>query len=59
MEFDPETGVLSKVAIDIRVPPTFPEKYRDALVRVADGCAVKKAIAAQPQFVVRTLALEQ
>ena len=51
--------MLSKVEIDIRVPPTFPEKYYDALVRVADGCAVKKAIAAQPQFVVRTLALEQ
>lgn len=56
MEFDPETGVLAKVEIDIRVPPSFPEKYYDALVRVADGCAVKKAIQAQPKFAVRTLA---
>ncbi len=55
MEFDPETGVLSKVEIDIRVPPSFPEKYYDALVRAADGCAVKKAIQAQPKFAVRTV----
>jgi putative redox protein len=37
------------------VPPSFPEKYRDALVRVADQCAVKKAIQAQPRFDVRAV----
>ncbi len=53
--FDPESGVLSRVELDIEVPPSFPEKYRDALVRVADQCAVKKAIQAQPAFAVRTV----
>lgn len=53
--FHPETGVLAKVELDIEVPPAFPEKYRDALVRVADQCAVKKAIQAQPAFEVRTV----
>jgi len=53
--FHPESGVLSKVELDIEVPPTFPEKYREALVRVADQCAVKKAIQAQPVFEVRTV----
>jgi ribosomal protein S12 methylthiotransferase accessory factor len=53
--FDPETGVLVRVELDIEVPPTFPEKYRDALVRVADQCTVKKAIQAQPVFAVRTV----
>ncbi len=53
--FDPETGVLARVELDIEVPPTFPEKYRDALVRVADQCAVKKAVQAQPVFQVRTV----
>jgi ribosomal protein S12 methylthiotransferase accessory factor len=48
-------GVLSGVDIDIEVPESFPEKYREALVRVADGCSVKKAIAAQPRFEVRTV----
>src|SRR5512135_2092491 len=36
---------LETIAIDINVPPDFPEKYHKALVRVADQCAVKKAIA--------------
>ena len=52
---DPETGVLARVELDIEVPPTFPEKYREALVRVADQCAVKKAIQAQPVFEVRAI----
>jgi ribosomal protein S12 methylthiotransferase accessory factor len=54
-EVDRETGVLSRVEIDIEVPPSFPERYLDALVRVADQCAVKKAIQAQPAFEVRTV----
>jgi putative redox protein len=53
--FDPETGVLARVELDIEVPSSFPEKYREALVRVADQCAVKKAIQAQPRFEVQTL----
>lgn len=53
--FDPQTGALIRVEIDIEVPASFPEKYRDALVRVADQCAVKKAIQAQPVFEVRTV----
>ncbi len=53
--FDRETGALQRVEIDVEVPPAFPEKYREALVRVADQCAVKKAIQAQPAFEVRTV----
>jgi putative redox protein len=53
--FHPQTGALVKVELDVEVPPTFPEKYRDALVRVADQCAVKKAIQAQPTFEVKTV----
>jgi ribosomal protein S12 methylthiotransferase accessory factor len=48
-------GVLAGVDIDIEVPASFPEKYRDALVRVADQCSVKRAIQAQPRFQVRTV----
>jgi ribosomal protein S12 methylthiotransferase accessory factor len=52
-QFDRETGVLTHVELDIEVPPGFPDRYLDALVRVADQCAVKKAIQAQPVFAVR------
>jgi putative redox protein len=48
-------GALSGVDLDIEVPASFPEKYRDALVRVADQCSVKRAIQSPPQFAVRTV----
>ena len=53
--FDAETGALAGVDLDIEVPASFPAKYHDALVRVADQCAVKKAVQAQPAFAVRTV----
>ena len=52
---DPATGALARVEIDVEVPPSFPEKYYDALVRVADQCKVKKTIEAQPAFAVRAV----
>lgn len=57
--FHPQTGDLVRVELDVEVPPSFPEKYRDALVRVADQCAVKKAIQAQPVFEVKTVVAPQ
>ena len=48
-------GALIGVDLDIEVPPEFPEQYRDALVRVANQCSVKQAIAAKPVFAVRTV----
>ena len=50
-----EDGVLSGVSMDIELPESFPEKYREALVRVAEQCSVKRAIAAQPTFTVRAV----
>jgi ribosomal protein S12 methylthiotransferase accessory factor len=50
-----QDGALLAVDLDIEVPPGFPAKYHDALVRVVDQCSVKKAIAAQPSFAVRTV----
>lgn len=57
MEFQPLADGkkrLATVVIDITVPPDFPEKYRHALVKSAELCAVKKAIADPPEFQVRT-----
>jgi ribosomal protein S12 methylthiotransferase accessory factor len=57
-DFDPEDRTLSKVAIDIHVPQSFPAKYHEALIRAAEACAVKKAIQAQPLFEVKTVVSE-
>lgn len=53
MRFDGKR--LTAVELDIDLPGGFPEKYREPLIRAADGCAVKKAIVAQPDIVVRTV----
>jgi ribosomal protein S12 methylthiotransferase accessory factor len=53
MRFDGKR--LMAVELDIDLPPGFPEKYRESLIRAADGCAVKRAIIAQPEIIVRTV----
>jgi putative redox protein len=55
LRVDPATGMVAAIDIDIQVPPEFPEKYRDALVRSAEQCAVKKHLEAPPRFSVRTV----
>ena len=52
-------GVLTGVDLEVRLPESFPEKYRDALLRVVDQCSVKKAIAAQPVIRVTTATLTE
>lgn len=47
-------SILNKILLDINVPPEFPEKYHKTLLKVADQCAVKKAIMNPPQFEIKT-----
>ena len=51
---NPLTGMVEKVDLEIQVPPSFPEKYYEALVRSADQCAVKKHLEHPPKFNVYT-----
>jgi ribosomal protein S12 methylthiotransferase accessory factor len=53
-----QTGLIGQVDIEIQVPPTFPEKYRDSLIRSAQLCAVKKHLENPPVFEVTTKVLE-
>lgn len=55
MGFNPESGKLESVSIDIQVPPTFPAHYHEALVRAASQCAVKKQLEQPPLIEVRTV----
>jgi putative redox protein len=50
----PVTRMIERIDLDIVVPPTFPEKYYDALIRAADQCAVKKHMEIAPSFNVTT-----
>lgn len=50
---------LKTVGMEIMVPNDFPAKYHNALVKSAELCAVKKAIASQPGFVITTTVIEE
>jgi putative redox protein len=51
---DPATRMIGKVELEIQVPPDFPAKYHESLIRSAELCAVKKHIETPPQFDVFT-----
>jgi len=55
IERDPATHRVAKLVIEIRLPAGFPETHREAVIRAADQCAVKKHIFAPPEFAIRTL----
>lgn len=54
IDTDPATGMVQTVRLDIILPPNFPEKYRESVIRAADQCAVKKHLAHPPTFEIRT-----
>ena len=41
---------VSRVRIEIALPPGFPERYRDAILRAVDQCKVKRHILEPPEF---------
>lgn len=59
MEYENEgngKAKLARVAMEIRVPESFPAKYYNALIKTAELCAVKKAIMNPPEFAIKTVA---
>jgi len=51
-------GMLNQIQLEIQVPSTFPEKYRDALIRSAEQCAIKKHFEQPPTFDIYTKVIE-
>ena len=55
---NPMTGLVGKFELEIQVPPEFPEKYRPALIRSAEKCAVKRHFEHPPAFEIMTKEVE-
>jgi ribosomal protein S12 methylthiotransferase accessory factor len=51
---DPATHLIGSVSLEIQLPPGFPEKYKDALIRSAEQCKVKKHLEHPPAITVTT-----
>jgi len=54
-EYNKETKTLDKVKITMELPKDFPEKYRSAIIRATDQCAVKRALLDPPEIELITL----
>jgi putative redox protein len=52
------THMIDQIDLEIIVPPTFPEKYRDSLIRSAELCKVKKHLEKPPAFQITTRVAE-
>jgi putative redox protein len=55
----PGASHLSAIRVEIHLPAGFPDKYRDAIVRAADQCAVKRHIIEPPALEVVAVAARQ
>ena len=50
VERNETSHLLEKVAMQIHLPPDFPDKYRKAVIRAADMCTVKRTLAHPPEI---------
>jgi ribosomal protein S12 methylthiotransferase accessory factor len=50
---DPQSNRVVRLVLEIKLPRGFPEKHRDAVIRAADLCSVKKHILQPPAFEIR------
>ena len=56
--FNPTTHLNESIDLIINTPSIFPSKYKDALIKVANQCAVKKHLLNPPKIEVSTNTLK-
>jgi putative redox protein len=52
---DQQTRKLTGIDIYVTLPDDFPEKYREAVLKAADQCAVKRLLKDPPEIEVRAV----
>lgn len=58
-ERDAEKKLFTPITIEVSLPQGFPDKYRNAILRTANLCTVKKHIITPPEFSVTLVNQEQ
>lgn len=59
MKYDPMLRKMAAIVIDIKLPDTIPAKYKDAITRSAEQCAVKITIQNPPEFIINTTMINE
>ena len=54
MNLNPISGMIDEIKLNIILPEGFPDKYKKAVVKTANLCAVKKHMEKPPQFIITT-----
>ncbi len=54
IKFNSKTRMIGKIDLEIKLPDSFPEKYKNAVIQSASLCAVKKHMEDPPEFNVYT-----
>ena len=49
-----KTRMIEKIIIEIQLPVDFPEKYKNAVIRSADLCSIKRHMINPPKFEIYT-----
>ncbi|BBO70164.1 osmotically inducible protein C [Desulfosarcina alkanivorans] len=53
-ERNASSHLVEKIAMEVHLPPGFPDKYRKAVVRAAQMCTVKRTLVHPPEIEVTT-----
>ena len=54
LNFNQSTRLIDKIDVEIQLPEDFPDKYRDAVVKAAEKCTVKRHLQDPPEIAVET-----
>ena len=54
LNFNDSTRLIDSVKLEIRLPEDFPDKYRNAVVKAAEKCTVKRHLHDPPEVDVQT-----
>ena len=58
-DFDREVKRYTRMSLELTLPRGFPEKFRSAIIRSMDLCAVKRHIVHPPEFEIKALPPEE
>jgi len=54
LDVNPATYMIEQINLDIQLPKDFPAQYKEAVIRSAQMCAVKKHLENPPKFNIQT-----
>lgn len=52
--FNQKTRLIDRITLEVELPEDFPEKYKEAVIKSANLCAVKRHLQESPELEVET-----